>query len=187
MINTDADDRERITAIAVHADRASLEVLYHRYHPRVMGFLLRLTSDQQLMDEIYNDLMWTVWRKSAQYRGQSKVSSWIFSIAYRDCLRLLRKQRVRNLFTDHIGQDPLFNAAIAEDIQPTIETDDIMQKALSSLPAKQRLAIELCYQQGHSVEEIGEIVGCPSNTVKTRLHHARKKLRSYIEVHANPA
>jgi RNA polymerase sigma-70 factor (ECF subfamily) len=56
----------------------------------------------------------------------------------------------------------------------------LLAAALSELPVEQRLAVELCYELGHSCEEIAKIMGCPVNTVKTRLFHARAKLQKRL-------
>jgi len=174
----EAEDKALMARITQKRDAMAMEQLYVRYRPRLMGFLRRLTFDDDLIEEAYNDVMVKVWDKAHQYQGRSKVSSWIFSIAYRTCLRMVKKQQRRDKIIDLVGQDlPDFADASEES-----EVDDkLIQAAVQQLPAKQRIVIELCYFQGYSMEEIGQIVSCPQNTVKTRLHHARKKIRQMLE------
>jgi RNA polymerase sigma-70 factor (ECF subfamily) len=64
----------------------------------------------------------------------------------------------------------------------TEELRDWLVQALEQLPMEQRLAVELCYELGYSCEEISAIMGCPVNTVKTRLFHARAKLQKLLPV-----
>jgi RNA polymerase sigma-70 factor (ECF subfamily) len=64
----------------------------------------------------------------------------------------------------------------------TEELRDWLVQALEQLPIEQRLAVELCYELGYSCEEISTIMGCPVNTVKTRLFHARAKLQKLLPV-----
>ena len=164
--------------IAQMRDNAAMERLYVRYRPRLMGFLRRLTFDEDVLEEAYNDVMVKVWDKAHQYQGRSKVSSWIFSIAYRTCLRMVKKQQRRDKIIELVGDDLPDFAEVGE--QSNLD-DKQIQAAVQRLPAKQRIVIELCYFEGYSIAEIGEIVRCPQNTVKTRLHHARKKIKQILE------
>ena len=134
--------------------------------------------DEGMIEEAYNDVMLTVWRKAHQFRAGSKVSSWIFSIAYRVCLRMVRKQKFRSGVLEMFGQTqkepPKGEEAHRED-------ESLITQALERLSAQHRSIIELAYYCGHSTQEIAEIAGCPVNTVKTRLFHARKKIREFVE------
>ena len=176
----DVLDRELIARITADRDVAAMEALYVRFKPRLMSFLRRLTNDETLLEEAYNDVMVMVWRKSHQYEARSKVSSWIFSIAYRACLRMVKKQSKRDATFELVGDELPDIAAPDEAASP--EGADELIAAVQHLKPNHRLVIELCYFEGHSLDEIAQIVGCPANTVKTRLHHARNKLRAIIEI-----
>ena len=175
LIDVDGEDRQLIQQIARSQDTNAMELLYQRYQPRLIPFLRRLTHDHALIEEVYNDVMFKIWQKASQFRGQSKVSSWIFSIAYRDCLRLVRRQKFR--------LDKLNELFLDESPSQTNNADnvEIINLALHKLSAKQRLTIELCYFYGYTMDEIALIVDCPVNTVKTRLHHARQKIRNIVD------
>jgi RNA polymerase sigma factor (sigma-70 family) len=75
----------------------------------------------------------------------------------------------------------------SEEPMRTEELRDWLVQALEQLPVEQRLAVELCYELGYSCEEISGIMGCPVNTVKTRLFHARAKLQKLLPVLAGSA
>lgn len=174
----ESHDRELLRRLAESRDPAAMEQLYKRYRPRLMGFLRRLTTDEEVREEAYNDIMVKVWEKAHQYQGRSKVSSWIFSIGYRTCLRMVKKQQRRDKVITLVGQElPEF----VEDNDLAEVDDKQIQAAVRRLPAKQRIVVELCYFEGYSLEEIGGILKCPQNTVKTRLHYARKKLQNMLE------
>ena len=171
-------DRALVERIADHRCPDALEELYALYQPRVVGFLRRLTDDDGLVEDVYNDVMFKVWNKAHQFAGKSKVSTWVFSIAYRACVRALKKERfreeIRETFSRWISlQEPAVNERA--------EQADTLDQAISALSVNHRLVIELCYFGGYSTEEVSEIVGCPANTVKTRLFHARKKIRDFLE------
>lgn len=175
----DVLDRELMARITEARDVAAMEALYVRFKPRLMSFLRRLTRDEMVLEEAYNDVMVAVWRKSHQYEARSKVSSWIFSIAYRICLRMVKKQSRRDA-TFELRGDELPDLA-APELDTAPEGADDLVAAVKHLNPKHRIVIELCYFEGYSLEEIAQIVDCPQNTVKTRLYHARNKLRSTIE------
>ncbi|MBL1293602.1 MAG: RNA polymerase sigma factor [Thiotrichales bacterium] len=178
----DQKDRALIERISLERDHTAMETLYVLYRPRLGSFLRRLTHDNTLIEEAYNDVMMKVWNKGHQYQGQSKVSSWVFSIAYRTCLRMVKKQKTRNGLFDIFGEKEVVeDIASDERIDESLERTDLIEQALQTLSPKHRLVIELCYFSGYSTEEVGKIVQCPTNTVKTRLHHARKKVRSFVE------
>ncbi len=171
-----AREVELIARVARH-DRRAFEELYGLYHRRLARFLTRLTRRYELAEEIINDTFWVVWRGARDFRGDSQPSTWILGIAYRkarNAFRSAARERAReNLETSDLplsSEEP----ARAEELR------DWLGAALSELPVEQRLAVELCYELGHSCEEIATIMGCPVNTVKTRLFHARAKLQKLL-------
>jgi RNA polymerase sigma-70 factor, ECF subfamily len=163
---------ELLRAIVQH-DRAAFRELFLIYHRRLARFLLRVTSQHELIEEIINDTLWTVWQKAGDFRGASRVSTWIVGIAYRRALKTLRQSK-QSRNTDNN------EASIADAVaEAQVHDDDRqwLQLALKELPLEQRLVLEFAYLMGHSCEEIAEIMQCPVNTVKTRMFHARQKLR----------
>ena len=86
------DEAELIGRVAT-GDRRAFETLYRAYHPRLARFLQRMTRSAPLIEEIVNDTLLVVWRKAATFNGSSKVSTWIFAIAYRRPCRLLQARR----------------------------------------------------------------------------------------------
>jgi DNA-directed RNA polymerase specialized sigma24 family protein len=87
-------DRSLIERIA-RGDRQAFEVLYREYYARVSRFLLKLVNRQDLIGELYNDVMYTVWKKAGDYEGRSKVSTWVFGIAHFKGIKAGQRQRSR--------------------------------------------------------------------------------------------
>lgn len=169
---SDGEESQLLQRIAAR-DRRALEELYHAYHRRLSRFLLRLAPRYDFAEEVINETFWIIWRKAADFRGASRVSTWIMGIAYRRALRALRAAR-----HDTAAGQRLRAAAILEhDDADAIDTQEWLSCAMRELPAEQRLALELAYFMGHSCEEIALITGCPVGTVKARMFHAREKLR----------
>jgi RNA polymerase sigma-70 factor (ECF subfamily) len=122
--------------------------------------------------------MHVVWRKASTFDPQGQVSTWILGIAYRICL----KAQANTLSGEHLPLDE------AEDLIPgtddrtlaALELDDWVGHLFEQLPLEQRAVLELTYHQDLKYSEIAEILGCPENTVKTRVFHARKKIRALM-------
>lgn len=173
--SNDVSDHALIELIADKQDRQALAKLYERYRHSLGGFLQRKLREQKLVDEVYNDVMFTIWQKASGFRGDSKVSTWIFGIAYRVCLSHARKE---SRHTDQVADFELDDLPTKEQ-----ETDvsDALKSALTTLSDDHRTVIELAYYMGNSLAEIADIVDCPVNTVKTRLYHARLHLKQYLQ------
>jgi len=160
----------------VEGDREALRELYLIYQRPLTGFLLRFTRRWDLVEEVINDTLYVVWCKAGEFRGESRLSTWIMGIAYRCALKTLRR-RGHQLFT----AVPIENESLpGPDELDAAETGEWVALAMQQLPTDQRLTLELAYGQGYSCEEIAEIMGCPVNTVKTRMFHARGKLRMLL-------
>ena len=171
--NSSGSSNEReleLLRLIVLQDRVAFKELYLIYHRRLARFLMRITQQHELIEEVINDTLWTVWQKAASFRGASRVSTWIVGIAYRRALKALR--RGSNAMNTPIDEATLVAT------QPVMdEEQQWLQQGLNELPLEQRMVLELAYLLGHSCEEIAEIMDCPANTVKTRMFHARQKMR----------
>jgi len=160
-----------------NADREALHVLYRRYYHPLLRFTYRLTGQLELAQETINDVMLIVWRDAASFEGRSKVATWIMGIAYRKALKhAQRARRWRLRHPDDLG-DSIERFPSHEAPTERAELEDLLEHALRALPAEQRAVVELTYYFGCSYDEIAKIVGCPANTVKTRMFHARAKLK----------
>jgi RNA polymerase sigma-70 factor, ECF subfamily len=178
----DLRDRALLERIG-RADRSALKELYLLYHGRLARFLTRVTWRYDLAEEIINDTFWVVWRRALEFRGASNVSTWIMGIAYRRGLKALKRASVSQV----LPYEPAEDAGPSEEPWTAAEQRDWLGAALERLPSEQRLVLELAYHLGHSCEEIATIMNCPVNTVKTRMFHARKKLRVLLPVLAGTA
>jgi RNA polymerase sigma-70 factor, ECF subfamily len=162
-------------------DRNALRDLYGTYYHPLLRFIYRITGRLDLAQEGVNDVMLVVWLSGRSFGGRSTVSTWIMGIAYRKALKLLAASR---RWTDRMAYAP-FDEAI-ERSEPTAEQSDdddlrdLLDEAMRHLSAEHRAVVELTYFYGCSYEEIAAIAACPVNTVKTRMFHARAKLRKLL-------
>jgi len=168
------DDRALVARIA-QRDRDALQRLYFTYHRRLSRFLMRIMHRYDLTEEVINDTMFVVWQQAGRFRGDSQVSTWILGIAYRRALKALRRVRPTDSALVQEAPEHGHDAGAAQR-----ELRQCIDLALASLSAEQRLVIELCYFMGYSCEEIARIAACPVNTVKTRMYHARLRMRELL-------
>lgn len=168
----------RLISSVAAGDRHAFELLYRTYFPKLTRFLHRVTRQPELLEEIVNDTMLVVWQKANTFDDTCKLSTWIFAIAYRTALKALRGR-----------DDPLpydFDAEPDDDVcEPDRQAERhelqaALQRALDALSFEQRAVVCLTYFHGLGYEEIGTILDCPVNTVKTRMFHARRRLESLL-------
>jgi RNA polymerase sigma-70 factor (ECF subfamily) len=172
----DGRDRELLQQIAL-GERRALEQLYFNYHGRLGQFLSRLTGRRDAIEEAINDTFWIVWQKAAQFRGDSRASTWIMGIAWRCGLKALR--RSGPLPPEH-GEATIDAASATDTTLASEELREWLDSGLRTLPFEQRVTMEMAYFLGHSCEEIAAIMSCPINTVKARMFQARIKLRNLL-------
>ena len=159
-------------------DRDAFRDLYIRYHRRLGRFLSRLTRGREDAEEIINDTLWIVWQQAGEFRNASRVSTWIIGIAYRRALKLIRRAatHARAMALEVSDTD----AAVVDDLDASFDRE-MLERGLATLPIEQRLVLEFTYYLDHSCEEVAAIMECPVNTVKTRMFHARRKLRTLLK------
>lgn len=178
-----ADDRTLIERVA-QKDRRAFEALYRRYYRRMFHFVMRLLRNEAAAEEVVSDSMFAVWQAAGTFAGASTVSTWLLGIAYRQAMKLLEKNR-KHAVVD--SNDELLGAAVdphpsanPESVAMSDSYANVLHEAMEALPEQQRIVVELT-AMGHSYGEVGEIVGCPENTVKTRMFHARLQLKRRLQ------
>ena len=167
-------------------DVAAFEVIYRRYRLRIAGFAGRLTRHPDIIEEVVNDTMVVVWQKAGRFRGRSRLSTWILGIAYRITLKRLRESSRRARTQAELPHEAqLSDVEQPEALLSRRERQEWIRQALQQLSPKHRAVVELTFFEGLSYREISEIVGCPHNTVKTRMFHARRHLKQVLEAGAS--
>ena len=176
--STPDSDEARLLGRIAAGDRAAFEKLYRVYFSRLTRFIGRMTRNAPLIEEIVNDTMLVVWQKAATFDGSCKPSTWIFAIAYRKTLKGLRGsdepvESAASLYEDESGNQP----------EQTMDRQQLQQtvaEALDQLPPAQRAVMVLTYYHEMAYSDIAEVVACPVNTVKTRMFHARHRLKDLL-------
>ena len=177
----DEQDATLLKAVAAHRDREAYRALFDRYYPRVFVFVRRRVEDQELAREITNDVFLEVWASAPGFRGESKISSWIFGIARFKCLEALRQRgrlkRSRVIATEDevIAQVPETHASATRlDAREELRR---VARLLERLPREQRDALAWTVLEGQGLDEVAERQRVTRETVKTRISRARRTLR----------
>ena len=168
------DERELLARVSAQ-DLQAFEQLYRIYQPRLARFLIGMLQRPQLIEEVLDDTMMVVWQTAGSFRGSSKLSTWIFAIAYRKAL----KARAR--WPEPV-EDEEFDTRVSPDPGPDQQLHhhrlhDALVAAMNQLSREHRAVVDLTYFHGMGYREIAEIVDCPIDTVKTRMFHARRRLK----------
>lgn len=167
-----------LLARVVTRDVSAFERLYRLYEPRLSRFLANVLHRPQLVEEVLNDTMMVVWQNAASFRGESKLSTWIFAIAYRKALKARGS-----------WPDPIEDVAAHDhrSLEPGADQHveqrwlyEALVGAMGKLSPEHRAVLDLTYFHEMGYREIAEVVDCPVDTVKTRMFHARRRLRQAL-------
>jgi RNA polymerase sigma-70 factor, ECF subfamily len=165
--------------------------LVMRYQDRVYGQCLRWMGNPRIAEEVAQDVFLAIYRALPRFRGESRVSTWIFRITVNHCKnrKLYRNRRkfeahepLEGLPRDDDGpsrQIPSQGPGTDQGSHRS-EAEEILNEALSRLDEDQRTIILLRDIQDLSYEEISEILDLPRGTVKSRLHRARAELTKLV-------
>lgn len=154
-------------------NRKALERLLTEAYPLVYGYLLKMSHDEELSKDITQEVMVKAIVNVGRFRGDSKFSTWLVSMAvnlYKDAVKRKR-----------IDLPPEQVTESAESIVVKNESSGELKHAIEGLPDKQKQAFLLKHFQGLSYEEIAKVLKCPIGTVRSRLHHSILNIREFLE------
>ncbi|MDD9946632.1 MAG: RNA polymerase sigma factor [Myxococcales bacterium] len=161
-------------------DRAIRE-LYREHHEDLRGFARRLLGDHQAAEDLVQDVFVALPRALERFRGDSSVRTLLRAIALNHARHHVRAAaRRRKAMARYAAEEANRDRASPSEIRRR-ELADRLSRALDALPLKQRAAFVLCEVEGMSAPQAADVIGVPAPTVRTRLHHARRKLRALLE------
>jgi RNA polymerase sigma-70 factor (ECF subfamily) len=174
-------------------DKPALERLMQIYQNYVYTIALRIVKKSALAEEVAQDVFVRVFQKIGSYREESRFSTWLFTIVYRQSLNYL-ESRASQESSAFVGYDPSTDPDTMHDSQLIFSESDnewdqldqrsdlqnILWQAIDQLDQFQGIIISLFYLQELSVQEISGITGIPANSVKTHLHRGRRNLKTIL-------
>ena len=160
-------------------DKRAMQVLYARHNVRVFRFILRLTNNTAVAEDLVSEVFLDVWRQADAFEAKCQVSTWLLAIARYKALSALRRRADEQLDDKMAAalEDPADNP---ETIVFNKNRSEIVQKCLTQLSPAHREVIDLVYYHEKSVDEVAKIVGVPAATVKTRMFYARNKMAELL-------
>lgn len=170
-----------LVASARLGDRAAERELVERWQPRLIAHAWRLTGEAELERDMAQDAWLDILRGLSRLDDAKSFPAWALQILTRRCAKAIRRKQRWRAGEAALACEP---AISIEDGEETgIRDDDLraVQAALAELPAPQRAALALFYRDEMSIAEIAVALEVPAGTVKTRLMHARRKLREKMK------
>ena len=161
-------------------DPQALTELHSLVGRRIYAFALRFTRDSDLANQVVTDTLYDVWRFPNRFNGQSKVSTWVLAIAKHKALHALRQRH-----SVHVDLDDITDTLASETGDPELsnlgaERATALWRCIQKLPEIHRECLHMVYYEGLPLEEVAQFEQVPENTIKTRLFHARKKLKACL-------
>jgi RNA polymerase sigma-70 factor (ECF subfamily) len=170
---------EALIASIAHGDKRAMQVLYARHSVRVFRFIVRLTGNASLAEDMLSEVFLYVWRRAEAFEAKSKVSTWLLAIARYKAISALRRGRDEPLDDARAAavEDPADNA---ETVVHAQQRSALIRRCLTQLSPAHRQVIDLVYYHEKSVEEVAQVVGIPVSTVKTRMFYARARMAELL-------
>ena len=150
---------------------------------RVARGVLRNSADAE---DVAQEALLRAYRSFDRLRDRSRFRCWLVRISYRIALDRLRSAKRREQRdTEWWNPDRQPPAPTAEDLAASSEFQKRLEQALEELPEKLRLVLLLAAMEGHTIEQVSEMVGVSVGTVKSRIFYARKQLAEKLRCHVN--
>lgn len=173
-----------IINLVLNGNQQAYALLVNRYQQYVFTLVLRIVTNREEAEEVAQDVFIKAFRALADFNGQSKFSTWLYTIAHNTSLSFLRKKKINiqsleqeSVMMEADSKDSGFTANLVEQKSKS----QMLDKAIALLSADDALVLTLFYKAEQSLEEIGRVIGIESNAVKVRLFRARTRLKDKLE------
>lgn len=184
----DRTDEELIAAFADGGDEAAFSTLVERHLKTVYSFVVRFVGNEQEAEDIVQETFLKAWKNARQYRAEaSKFKTWVLRIARNSAIDHLRKRKhiAFSEFENAEGQNVLAETVadpneLPDELFARKEEVSELQAAMERLSPEAREILLLHYTNGLTFLEIGELLGQPQNTVKSRHHRAILSLKKAL-------
>jgi RNA polymerase sigma-70 factor, ECF subfamily len=177
-----------LTRVALRdaGSETAMAQLYRALSGAVFAFVRQRLSgvDDHAVQAVVVEAMYEVWRSAPNFAGGSQVKTWVLGIARHKLLDAVRKSRQNGANThDDIADHAESLADESADVVATLsqkQRAEWLAYCMDKLPAEQRESVHLMLVEGLSVEAIAQVQDCPNGTVKTRVFHAKAKLKACL-------
>ncbi len=171
---------EYLAASARAGDRAAFAQLAQRWQPKLFAHACRLTGEHEIARDVAQDAWADIAKGLARLDDARVFPAWAYRIVTRRAADMIRKRQRNRRVDAAFAAEPKYEADAVSQLEIAADSAPLSQ-AMRGLPAEQRAAVALFYIEDFSVAEIAAALNIPAGTVKTRLMHARRKLRAALE------
>jgi len=180
----DNDEELRLLGRIERADEAAFRELYRAFSRRLYAYVLRQLNDPAQAEEIVADTLYEVWRQPAKFRGDSQFSTWLIGIARNKVLMAYRSRKpdARHDDLDDVAETVAADEPGAFEILAQQQRQVGVRHCMDKLSTEHRECVHLVFFEGMPLAEVAALQACPENTVKTRLFHARQKLKNCLKL-----
>jgi RNA polymerase sigma-70 factor (ECF subfamily) len=180
-------DNERVKTLLERVgrqDESAFRELYKAFSRRVFAYALNMVKDHGRAEEILVDTMYEVWRAPARFRGDAQFGTWLIGIARNKALMAYRSRRPDELHDDldDIAETQASDTPDAFAELAAKQRSHGVKHCMGKLSNEHRECMHLVFFEGLSLAEVANVQGCPENTVKTRLFHARQKIKNCLKL-----
>jgi RNA polymerase sigma-70 factor, ECF subfamily len=187
-IRRDSMEFDNETALALLArvgrgDEAAFSILYKGLSRKVFAFALNQLRDEARAEEVVVETLYEVWKQPHRFNATSKFSTWVLGIARYKVLNSFREQKHNHEVLDEdVAESIESDSQTPFEAVANLERERSVRRCLEKLPEQQRECMHLAFYEGLSLAEIAALQDCPENTVKTRLFHARAKIKNCLRL-----
>lgn len=161
-------------------DGLAFEILIQNYRKQLFSYLLRLSGNRMLAEDLFQETLIKVWKGIKSYNDQNKFSSWLFSIAHNVAVDFMRTASMRN---KHLQMEDTIEQKDENNPHSRFverETRELVMAAVSQLSEKQKQVFLLRQHSGMTFKEIAKEMDQPINTVLSHMHYAVLKIRKKL-------
>ncbi|MGA9474465.1 MAG: sigma-70 family RNA polymerase sigma factor [Terriglobales bacterium] len=163
-----------------------LDRLIEQYQHRLLRYLISLSGNRELAEDLFQETWIRVLERGHQYDGKHEFNTWLYAVARNLTIDYLRKKSPLSLDAlmedeDHAPLEPPDPQPMAWEVVQQHEQAERISAAMIGLPAEYREAIMLRFQDGLALEEIATVIGAPLGTVKSRLYRGLNLLMGRLE------
>ena len=163
--------------------REAFERIVNQYSEQLYWQIRRMVLSHEDANDLLQNTFVKAWLNIDYFRGDAKMSTWLYRIALNECLTFLNHQRAINRQSIDETDAEMLNKLESDPYFDGNETQRAFLKAVQTLPEKQRMVFNLKYFKEMKYEEISEIVGTSVGALKASYHHAVKKIETFLEEH----
>lgn len=171
----EVDDGDLISSIA-RRDKEAFAHFYHLYEKRIFHFIRKKMNDPFDAADILHEVFMEVWKNAGRFEGRSKVSTWVFGIAFHKTVDRLRK-KIPIPIDDDYAQQLVDKAPSALEILNAADESDHLHQCVGKLKSDQKIVIQLAFFEDMAYGEIATVIDRPEGTVKTRIFYAKQALK----------